>query len=251
MFFPMITAMLLQWRDREQWKGTGLLEFKVSWIWLLAMVLPVVISLLATLISGLMPGCRFHYGAEQFIAMQGNMDEATIAALNAQLSSMSPAVMVISSMVSAIFAGCTINAVAAFGEEYGWRNYMAAALEGESFWKSAIFIGTVWGIWHFPLILCGHNYPQHPVLGVFMMVIFCILTGIIELYLVKKSGSVFPAAIFHGTTNASAGITLLLVQGGNDLLIGSTGLAGFITLGIIIAAIWASERHNLNRRTQS
>lgn len=243
MFLPMITALLLQRKDHEPLKSTGLLQFRLSWTWLAALLLPVVMCAITTLISGLMPGVHFHYGPEQIISMQDKLDETAIATMKEQLSSVSPALMIISTLTSAIFAGCTINAVAAFGEEYGWRNYLASALRGSSFWKAALFIGTVWGIWHFPLILCGHNYPQHPVVGVFMMVAFCIALGIVELYLVRKAGSVYPAAIFHGTINASTNTTLMLVQGGNDLTIGATGIAGFITLSIIIAALRAYDKY--------
>ena len=36
---------------------------------------------------------------------------------------------------------------------------------------------TIWGIWQAPAILQGHNYPDHPVLGVGMMIVFTVLTG--------------------------------------------------------------------------
>lgn len=243
MFFPLITAVILQKVDREPQKSTGLLGFRPGWTWLAAVILPLVICLLSTLISGLLPGVHFHYGAEQILSMQGQLDEETAARVEEQLASMPPALMLISTFISSILAGCTINAAFAFGEEYGWRNYLASALRGCPFWKASLLIGAVWGIWHFPLILCGHNYPQHPVAGVPMMIVFCCLIGIIELYLVKKSGSVYPAAIFHGTVNASCGAALILVQGGNDLTIGATGLAGFVALALVIAALWAYDRN--------
>ncbi|OQB08684.1 MAG: hypothetical protein BWY21_01152 [Parcubacteria group bacterium ADurb.Bin216] len=37
----------------------------------------------------------------------------------------------------------------------------------------------------------------------------------------------------HGTINASYGFAILYVVGGNDLIVGLTGLAGFIVLVII------------------
>lgn len=242
MLFPMIVAGVLQLIRKEPFTSTGLLRFKINWTWLTALLLPVLAVALSILISALMPGVRLHFGSGQ-IASQFGMDEATAAALDAQLSSMPPAVLIGSQVFSGLVAGCTINALFAFGEEYGWRNYMVSALKDAGFWKKALFIGFVWGIWHMPLILLGHNYPQHPVLGVGMMCVFCILMGIIELYLVLKSGSVFPAAIFHGTSNAIAGLVLMLVEGGNDLTIGLTGIAGFITYILIIAGIWIYDKH--------
>ena len=70
---------------------------------------------------------------------------------------MPAAMMIVMVLFSGLIAGVTINAVAAFGEEYGWRNYLVGALRDVKFPKAALFIGVVWGIWHFPLILMGHN----------------------------------------------------------------------------------------------
>lgn len=242
MLFPMIVAGALQLIRKEPFKSTGLLGFKINRTWLVALLLPVIAVAISIFISALMPGVRLHYGSGQIVSQFG-MDEAAAAALDAQLSSMPPAVLIGVELVSGLFAGCTINALYAFGEEYGWRNYLVSALEGTGFWKKALLIGFIWGIWHMPLILLGHNYPQHPVLGVGLMCIECILLGTIELYLVLKSGSVFPAAIFHGTINALAGLVLMLVEGGNDLTIGLTGIAGFVTLILIIAGIWIYDKY--------
>lgn len=242
MLFPMIVAGALQLIRKEPFKSTGLLRFKINRTWLVALLLPVIAVTLSVFISALMPGVRLHYGSGQIVSQFG-MDEAAAAALDAQLSSMPPAVLIGVELVSGLFAGCTINALFAFGEEYGWRNYMVSALKDAGFWKKALFIGFIWGIWHMPLILLGHNYPQHPVLGVGLMCVECILLGTIELYLVLKSGSVFPAAIFHGTTNALAGLVLMLVEGGNDLTIGLNGIAGFVTIILIIAGIWIYDKY--------
>lgn len=243
MLLPMLVAMLLQRIDREKFTSTGLLNFKFSWAWLWAPVIPIAVTALSILVSALFPGVSLHYGAEQMIS-QFSLDDATARTAIAQLEAFPPAVFIAMEIVSGIIAGCTINAVFAFGEEYGWRNYLNAALKGCGFWKKALFIGLVWGIWHMPLILQGHNYPQHPVLGVAMMCVVCVLLGTLELYLVEKTGSVIPAAVMHGTFNAVSGIALMLVLGGNDLLIGATGLAGFISMGLVILAVWLYDRRH-------
>ena len=48
--------------------------------------------------------------------------------------------------------------------------------------------------------------------------------------MVIKSKSVITAAIFHGTNNAIAGISVLYLVGGNDITNGITGIAGLIAL---------------------
>lgn len=241
MFFPMIVALLLQWARKEKPSGTGLINFKISWTWLIAVAIPYAVLLLSVIISALMPGACLHYGPEGIIAISGLEGEMADQVM-AQFSAVPPVAVVAGTLVSGLIAGCTINAVAAFGEEYGWRNYLVNALRGQKFWKAALLIGLVWGIWHAPLILLGHNYPQHPVAGVGMMCVFCVLLGVIELWIVLKTGSVVPAAIMHGTVNAISGTALYLIQGGNDLTVGMPGLSGFIAMTIVIGIIWLYDR---------
>lgn len=250
MCFPLIVALVLQKIGGEKPSSTGLLNFKLSWAWLVGMLVPVLAVPLCIFISGLMPGVHIEYGAEQLISQFG-LDAEASATVASQFEAMSPVVLIFSGLLSGLIAGCTINALFAFGEEYGWRNYLVKALEGCGFWKKALFIGLVWGIWHAPLILQGHNYPQHPVAGVAMMCVFCILLGAVELYFVLKTKSVFPAAIIHGTFNAIAGFVLYFVQGGNDLTVGMTGAAGFISLVIVLAGIYIYDRYISGDRIMS
>ena len=141
-------------------------------------------------------------------------------------------------LTEGLLAGITVNAVAGFGEELGWRGFLLKEYKDLSFFKAALIIGFIWGFWHAPLILMGHNYPLHPRIGVLMMIILCILLSILLLYITIKSRSVIAAAIAHGTMNATAGISIMLVNGGNDLTTGLPGLAGFVTLSIFILLLF-------------
>lgn len=141
-------------------------------------------------------------------------------------------------LLQGLFAGITINAVAAFGEELGWRGFLLKAFKEMSFLKASVIIGFIWGVWHSPLILMGHNYPQHPQIGVLMMTIWCILLTPLFLYITIKAKSVIAAAILHGTMNATAGISIMVISGGNDLTVGVTGLAGFISVFAIFLAVF-------------
>ena len=241
MLLPMIVAMVLQMINKEKLTSTNLLRFKIKWSWLVAWMLPIVIVLLTIFVNTLLPGCEFNTDMSAMIPADSVPEEQK--EMVSKL--MTPAFMIITTVISGLFAGATINALFAFGEEYGWRNYLVSALKEKKFVCASIFIGIVWGIWHFPLILLGHNYPQHSVAGVFMMVIFCVLASFVELYLVLKAKSVFPAAIFHGTINAVAGLNVLLIKGGNDLINGASGLSGFILTSIVIAIIYVFDRYVL------
>ena len=242
MFFPMITALVLQAIDKEKFNHTGLVNFKVSWPWLVAWLLPVVVSLACIPVNGCLPGVELQYNSEQLIN-QYHVPEEQQEMVREQLGKFPSYLLIISTVFSGLIAGITINAIAAFGEEYGWRNYLVGALREVKFWKAALFIGIVWGIWHFPLILMGHNYPNEPRWGVLLMVVMCILLGIIELYFVLKSKSMVVAAILHGTFNAVSGITIYFILGGNDFLNGMTGLAGFIVMAVTIVCIWLYDKY--------
>ena len=242
MFFPLITALALQAIDKEKFNHTGLVNFKVSWPWLVAWFLPVVMSLACIPVNSWLPGVELQYNSEQLIN-QYQVPEDQQDLIREQLGNFPSYLLVISTIFSGLIAGITINAIAAFGEEYGWRNYLVGTLREVKFWKAALFIGIVWGIWHFPLILMGHNYPNEPYWGVLLMVVMCVLLGVIELYFVLKSKSMVVATIMHGTFNAVSGLAIYFVLGGNDFLNGMTGLSGFIVMVLTIICIWIYDKY--------
>src|SRR5262249_13959217 len=104
-------------------------------------------------------------------------------------------------LLQGLLVGITINALAGFGEELGWRGFLQRELSGLGFWKASAIIGVVWGFWHAPLIVQGLNYPEHPWIGVFLMTVGTLLQALLLGYVCLKADSVVAAAIFHGTSN--------------------------------------------------
>lgn len=238
MFFPLVCALVIQIINKEKLGSTGLLKFKIKWSWLVAWLLPVVIVAATIIVNSLFEGCTlgFHMPAIPGMENLSPEDQAKFMAMQ------NPKIMIVTTLVSGLIAGITINALAAFGEEYGWRNYLVSLLKGRNFWVACLFIGVVWGFWHFPIILMGHNYFVHRTAGVFMMVAMCLVMTPIELYLVLKAKSVYPAAIFHGTVNALAGATMLFISGGSDLINGVAGLSGIITMAVVTLILFVYDR---------
>ena len=142
-------------------------------------------------------------------------------------------------LIQGLLAGPTLNAVAGFGEELGWRGFLDRELSDLGFWRSSWLIGAIWGLWHAPLILFGHNYPEHPEAGVVMMVVFCLLWSPLFSYVRKKAASVVAAAVLHGSINATVGVALMPLRGGSDLIVGATGLAGLIVLAALNIGLYA------------
>ena len=75
-----------------------------------------------------------------------------------------------------------------------------------------------------------------------MMVIWAILIAPIFSYVRLRANSVIAAAIIHGSLNGTAGAAIMVVKGGNDLLIGVTGLAGFIILVLTNIGLFFYDR---------
>jgi hypothetical protein len=76
-----------------------------------------------------------------------------------------------------------------------------------------------------------------------MMVVLSLLLTVMLMYFRQKSNSVIVPTIMHGTFNAVAGITNLVVTPFNDLLFGTPGLAGIIVLLIIDLCIFIYDRY--------
>ncbi|MDR0734037.1 MAG: CPBP family intramembrane metalloprotease [Dysgonamonadaceae bacterium] len=240
MLLPAIFAMILQMINREPVFRNLSVSFKLNWWFLVALLTPLAIAFATLGVSLLLPNVSFSGIYEGFLSKLPP-EMATIA--KQSLSLFPPAILLIFQVVQAIVAGCTVNAFFALGEELGWRGYLLKALHGKKFLPAVAFIGTVWGLWHFPLILMGHNYPEHPVAGVGMMVVFCILLSPMMTYIVLKSRSVITAAIFHGTFNAIAGVGSLYVVGGNDLTCGVAGASGLFILLIFNVFFYIYDRY--------
>ena len=240
MLLPAICAVVLQLIHKEKpFRNLGV-SFRFNRWFLIAGIVPFIYSFVALGVNLLFPNITFSATYEGVLS---NLPPEQAELAVRQLSRFSPIIFFILQVVLALVAGYTINAVFALGEELGWRGFLLKALKNKKLLPVSLIIGTVWGLWHFPLILIGHNYPRHPVAGVGMMVIACILISSVMTYIVIKSKSVITAAIFHGVNNAICGITALYIVGGNDLINGLFGLAGFITLLLVNIVFYLYDKY--------
>ncbi len=243
MFLPLLVAVILQKAvSREALRKPLLISFAVNRWWLVAWLLPLVLALLTLGVSLLLPGVAFTPGMEGLIAQyRALLPPEQFAQWQAQFSSL-PVHPFFLAALEALAAGITVNGLVAFGEELGWRGFLLKHLKHLGFWRASFLIGLIWGFWHAPLILLGHNYPSHPVPGVFLMTVWTILLSPLLTLVTLRARSVVAAAIFHGTLNASAGIALLVISGGSDLTVGLTGLAGFGALLLCNGVIFLLRR---------
>lgn len=202
------------------------------WAWFLPPVL-VILSGLLTILLGL-----------------GKMD-LNFSFLQQQLSQtetqlpMPAGVIVALQIFQALLFGPLINLVFTLGEELGWRGFLLPRLLPLGQWKALLITGLVWGVWHAPAIAQGHNYPDHPLLGIWLMTGFCVLLGIIIGWLYLRSRSPWVAAVAHGSINAWAGLPILFLLPGYDTALGGTltSLAGWVVMALFIG--WLVWSHRL------
>ncbi|MDR3625572.1 MAG: CPBP family glutamic-type intramembrane protease, partial [Ignavibacteriaceae bacterium] len=108
------------------------------------------------------------------------------------------------SILEILIIGPVVNIIPTMGEELGWRGYLLPKLRCFFPDRAALIItGCIWGLWHLPIIVMGHNYGKdyfgYPWLGILAMVVFCVALGIIEGYISIKLKSAIPAAMIHST----------------------------------------------------
>lgn len=243
MFIPLICSCVLIKRDEKRITSKSLAaSFKINWAWVFAWLSPIVMVFATLLCSKYILGMDLYENMNAALfGMVGDNPQA-MAQLQAQMNAM-PLPYFWITLISGLFAGLTINAVLAFGEEAGWRGYLFNQFKSQAFWKPTLYIGVLWGFWHAPLILMGHNYPQHPVAGVFMMMLFCLMLSPICNYIRIKAKSSIAVAVFHGTFNALAGLATMMVVSSNDLLKGLPGLSGIIALIILTLLLFLYDRY--------
>lgn len=190
----------------------------------------------------------FLSGVFYFLIFPGQFDpELTVLkeliASNSEPGLSAPALLIFQVM-QLVAIGPVINIIPTLGEELGWRGYLLPKLR--SFFSDRIAVvitGVIWGIWHLPIIIMGHNYGTnytgYPWLGILAMIVFCIVLGVIEGYIYIKMESVIPVAMIHSAVNAGAALPICLVKGVYNPLLGPaiTGFIGglpFTVLAVIL-----------------
>ena len=159
-----------------------------------------------------------------------------------------PLLLVLAQSVVGILLAPFINALFAVGEELGWRGFLLPKLLPLGQWKAILISGVIWGVWHAPVIVQGHNYPGYPILGIFMMIVLTILLGTILSWLYLETLSPWASALAHGAFNAAAGLPLFFLKPGFNLAFGGTlaTFPGWLAMGIFIAWLVATRRLPVN-----
>ena len=121
-------------------------------------------------------------------------------------------------LVLQLSMGFVLNVAMGLGEEIGWRGFLGPRLVRRfGFGAGVLFTGLIWAAWHYP-VLFWLNFPGEPPRPFAMACFTIMVTGLSYVYawLRETTGSVWTAAILHGSHNAviSLVFTLLTVETG-------------------------------------
>lgn len=248
MFFPAIGVFLTRLITKE--------GFKNSWMkpnlkgnlktYLLAYFGPGILTLLGT-------GLYFLFFPSHYDPEFG-MLKSVIEASGASLGEITPQMLIVSQIFTALFLGPVMNFFTCFGEEWGWRGYLLPKMAEKLPMIPMLLVnGVIWGLWHAPITAIGHNYgvgyPLFPFTGIAAMCFFCIVIGIFLSYVTLKTKSCVPAILGHGAINSICGIGMYFTFDGGNPFIGPapTGFIGaipFIIVAVLMLVFYFGKKEN-------
>jgi len=238
MFFPAIGVLLTRLVTKEGFKSSLLrpnIKKNIKY-YLLAWFGPGILTILGSVLY-------FVLFQDRFDPDCGYMKFALEAAGSAtDVLPMSLRTLLLVQLIQAFLLSPVLNFITCFGEEWGWRGYLLPKISKHLPMVPALLIsGVIWGLWHAPLTIIGHNYgigyAGFPFTGIAMMCVFCIVMGVFLSYVSLKTNSCIPAVLGHGAINGIAGAGIYFTADGGNPFVGPapTGIIGMIPF--VIAAI--------------
>ena len=238
MFMPFLGVLVA----RIPLKGMGWvphLKGKIRYV-LFALWMPALLSIVGGVLFFVIFPNTFD---SEFLTIRGILEEAgALGQLEAQ--GLTIPLYILITAIQAVTYAPFLNMFVALGEEVGWRGTLYPYLK-EKFGvtKGRIVGGTIWGAWHWPImIFAGYEYGKEyigaPVLG---PIVFCICTvamGILFDYVYEKTGSIWLPSLMHGATNAFTIFVYLIKPEYSHMSILGPAYIGIISMiPMMIAAV--------------
>ncbi len=239
MWAPAIAAIaVLRFHRRSIRDGCGLYLGRIRWI-VLAWVAPVGLTAVMVGVGLALPDTAFTTDYSAFLLELG-LTEADASEAIVDLEATGVPLVVLLGGFGLVLGG-TLFALAALGEELGWRGLLLSELAPLGFWKVSLVTGLVWGIWHAPLILLGLQFPDEPVIGIVLLTTATVALSPIYTYLTVRARSVLGATFFHGSFILGV-FTSVYLADESELVISSFGVVGIVAAVVGIAACVAHDR---------
>lgn len=240
MFVPTICVVITRLITREGFKNSMIKpNFKGNIkTYLLAYFGPAVLTVLGAVVYFLIFPNQFDINCSYLLQTYKEMG------VDMSVTAMPMNLLMISQGLTAILLGPIMNFFTCFGEEWAWRGYMVPKMAEQMKTIPMLLVsGVIWGLWHAPLTIIGHNYGTdylgYPFTGILGMCFFCTVIGIFMAYITLKTKSCIPAVLAHGAINAFASIGVYFTFNGGNPFVGPApagiiGAIGFIVVDIFL-----------------
>lgn len=157
----------------------------------------------------------------------------------------------LSTTIQAVTVTPFFNMFLALGEEVSWRGVLYPYLKEKlGVTKGRIVGGTIWGVWHWPvMILAGYEYGKEylgaPVLGPIVFCVWTVMMGILYDYVYEKTQTIWLPSLMHGATNAFTIFAYLSKpEYADKAILGPAyiGIIGMIPMAVMAGIICAKRK---------
>lgn len=196
MFIPGLMAVVFRFQHREGFRsvgwGTGSL---VYWLW--AIFLPVIALLMSLPIS-----IRLGYAA--------------LAPASSAIGRLASNPMKI---LENVLLYTAISIPFAFAEEFGWRGYAQGKLvRAFGLVNGLLLLGIIWGFWHTPIYYFMDGFPNHRILGPFVMTPIDNILAVIPMgWLYIRSRNIWVPTLAHAFADVLWGFSSLIFPATQEL----------------------------------
>lgn len=199
---PPIAALTCVWAFEKGQRISSLgLKLKPNRWWLVAMVLPMAITVYSRQVAAMLG---------LWVAPFTDPRLAVAALLKLQPEVLPNGTVSLAIMVILIAAVSSV--VFALTEEMGWRGYLYMQWRQLGFWRYSMLTGLIWGVWHWPMVIYfGVVFSDDRLAGLVYYPLTTLLLAPLMTLLRDKDNSIWAPGIYHGVINA-IGIFLM-----NDL----------------------------------
>lgn len=189
MFIPGLMAVVFRFQHHEGFRSVGWGKGPlVYWLW--AILFPVIVLLMSLPFS-----IRLGYAA--------------LAPASSAIGRLAANPMKI---LENVLLYTAISIPLAFAEEFGWRGYAQGKLvRAFGLVNGLLLLGIIWGFWHTPIYYFMGTYPNHSILGPFVMTPIDNILAVIPMgWLYIRSRNIWVPTLAHAFADVLWGFSGLI-----------------------------------------